>query len=687
MPRHHKFPLRLQVLCISLVGVVAFLLLGGFAAYNERSIEAARAAMTQARDANLLVTRAGLAFEAARGLGQRFIAERKPELAQAESAMMERALALLGAAEQAGGDGRTAGAIAELRRLVDVYRRDFAALRQTVAELGTAGAPGLEAALDAAGAALEERLDVLAMAGDEPSPAVSRMQLAVAQMRGAERDFRRTGDSAHAAGMMGPVGAFGEALEGAELAEAEGAALEAGLAGYRQAFRAFADVQVEMPNQVEQQRGQAVRLGDAMEALLAQYEAQAAALWAETEQITAWLEQATMAGLAVALVAMAGAGIAIGRLIARRVTRMVDAVEALAAGRRDVVLPTAGRVRDEMTDLAEATRVFREVLIENERMEAAAAAAAAQVQRQSRHEAMERHTAHFGESIALVLGRLGEASRGIDAAARQMHAQAARAGEAAGATAAEAQRVGSDLAAVAAAAEQLGASVNEITRQVGHASTQIGAATASVGATEREVGGLTTKAREIDAILGSITEIAARTSLLSLNATIEAARAGDAGRGFAVVAGEVKALAERSTRSAAEIGQRIDGVRKASGTAEAEMARLAGAIRGVEGVATQIAAAMEEQESATREIASTIQVVNQANATTTATLGEMARIARETGQQSSAVLATAQELVAVAGTLEAEVAQFLADMRGDEDEAADATEDAGKAGASLLLAA
>ena len=232
-------------------------------------------------------------------------------------------------------------------------------------------------------------------------------------------------------------------------------------------------------------------------------------------------------------------------------------------------------------------------------------------------------------------------------------------------TAADAQRVGGDLAAVAAAAEQLGASVNEITRQVGHASAQIGAATASVGATEREVGGLASRAREIETILGAITEIAARTSLLSLNATIEAARAGEAGRGFAVVAGEVKALAERSTRSAAEIGQRIDGVRQASSTAEAEMARLVAAIRGVEGVAAMIAAAVEEQENATREIASTIQLVNRANAATNATLTEVAGIAQQTGQQSRVVLGTAEELAAVAETLDAEVGQFLADMRAD----------------------
>ena len=134
MSRQYTIPLRFQVLAISLVGVVAFLLVGGFAAFNQRSIDDARAAQEQALEANLKVTRAGLTFEAARGLGQRFIAERRPELARGEGEAMAQALALLAAAQEAGGDARMAGEIAELRRLVEVYSHDFATVRAALAD-------------------------------------------------------------------------------------------------------------------------------------------------------------------------------------------------------------------------------------------------------------------------------------------------------------------------------------------------------------------------------------------------------------------------------------------------------------------------------------------------------------------------------------------------------------------------
>lgn len=205
---------------------------------------------------------------------------------------------------------------------------------------------------------------------------------------------------------------------------------------------------------------------------------------------------------------------------------------------------------------------------------------------------------------------------------------------------------------IAAALEHSAEQAQEAGRSASNAQTRL-------EDTARTIAVLDHEAVEIQNITAVIEQFARETHMLSFNAAIEARRAGEAGRGFAAVSDEMRALAERSARSAGEVarfGARVQAEIESVGQAVGEVQA---AVEQTARFARQTVDAARRQERETASLAQTVQEAAQVS-------DDQARIAAHVStavaDQADAIaeLATAaQGLTRLVQQLESLTARFV----------------------------
>ena len=357
--------------------------------------------------------------------------------------------------------------------------------------------------------------------------------------------------------------------------------------------------------------------------------------------------------------------VALAFLMARSITRPIGvlsaAMKALAGGNTSVEIEGTHR-RDEIGGMAGAVQVFKDNMIEADRLRAEQAAAEARMAAQRKADMMKLAD-EFQQAIGGIVSTVTTASAQLEASAGTLTSTANRAREMATTVAAASEEASVNVESVASATEELSSSVNEISRQVQESARIASEAVDQARNTTDRVGELSKAGARIGDVVELINTIAGQTNLLALNATIEAARAGEAGRGFAVVASEVKALAEQTAKATGEIGQQITSIQAATEASVQAIGAISGTIEKLSEISSAIASAVEQQGAATQEISRNVQQAAEGTQLVSSNIVDVQRGATETGSASTQVLSAAQSLSSESTHLRHEVDRFLSTVR------------------------
>ena len=347
----------------------------------------------------------------------------------------------------------------------------------------------------------------------------------------------------------------------------------------------------------------------------------------------------------------------IGRSIADPLNALAQAMKRLANGDTSAEIPATSS-RDEIAGMAHTVLVFRDNMIERERLASDQTNAAREKER--RGEDVASAIATFRNSINRALGNLRDTAQHLESSSVKLNTAADAVTAESHTAETRVIAASENVTGAAGSVDELAASIGEIVNQTARSNQVATQAVSEAGRTATTMEQLGDAATRIGEIIGLIQSIAGQTNLLALNATIEAARAGEAGRGFAVVAAEVKSLAGQTAKATEDIASQVGAIQAAAADSRRAIGQVNTIIAAMSAIASAVSITMEEQNKAVALIADGVNRASIEVQTGAAAMSRVAGASTDARATASEVKSLADTLTAAAENLDAEVQHFLA---------------------------
>jgi methyl-accepting chemotaxis protein len=654
-PVRFQFRLTHKIAAIGFVGVVGLAAVGLIYEEGSWSQDGARQVAENARAIAGLTKRISVEMLEARRDEKNFLLRKQDSYVKHHaqlSGAIGRDFDELKVMVKSGGYSALADQINVIHDGFENYANDFAVLAMVQAKIGMDETSGLSGSL-------RKAVDIVEAGVNEIND--PRLTGRLLTMRRHEKDFMLWRDDNYAAEFKKAVVAFALVLTEMDLPYGVQEKLSLNLDKYSRDFAGWVDATHEIMRSDADLAATFHDLEPRITKAIAEIDRLSGIADASERALRDAMRLRMAGALGLAALAMCVLSFLLGRAVSKPISAMTGALTKLASGDFSVALPGLDR-RDEIGEMASAARIFKDNMIEAERLRAEQLADQRARSFQRRDERL-RLASGFHDAVGSIVDKVSSEATELEAAASTLTRTAETTLELSGVVSGASGEASSSIRSVAAATGEMTSSVEEIGRQVVESRKIAQVAVQHAKTTDARITALSQAAERIGEVVKLITGIAEQTNLLALNATIEAARAGEAGRGFAIVAQEVKALAAQTAKATEEIGKQISGMQTATQESVEAIKQIGAVILQISDVSGMIAAAVDQQGGATREIARNVQMASDGAARVGSAIADVHQGAADTGSASGQVLSSAQSLSSQASQLKLEVDNFLASIR------------------------